>query len=229
MCSVEAGENFRHACVERVRVDRCWRFAHDRRAGHQRHVARHLDVNRPRFAQAAREHARDVGRRARGVVESRLVAGNLAVNLQLRVEAFRLVMQQQSARRFAAPRSARDHHQRRFFGVRAGNRVDHIERTRAIGDGCHAGRARNARRRIGREADGGLVAQRVQGQNRGLLDHLEKRQYEIAGDAEDLARAVIYQCMEKRLGKIHGETMSSLSPDIVRCDACAALRWINWT
>src|SRR5262249_39152272 len=53
---------------------------------------------------------------------------------------------------------------------------------------------------IGREADGGLVAQRVVRQDRAVLDDLEERQHEIARDAEELARAVGLQGVEERGG-----------------------------
>ena len=45
----------------------------------------------------------------------------------------------------------------------------------------------------------GLVGQRVQRQDAGLLDDAEERQREVAGNAEDLARAVILQGVQQRI------------------------------
>jgi len=55
-----------------------------------------------------------------------------------------------------------------------------------------------ARRRIRGEAHRRLMAQRVAGQNAAFLDHLEERQHEVAGDAENFARAVVFQAVQQR-------------------------------
>ena len=60
-------------------------------------VARQLEVDGPRLLEAAAQHAGDLLRRLPGIVEQRLVAGDLAINRELRIEALDLVVQQQPA------------------------------------------------------------------------------------------------------------------------------------
>ena len=76
----------------------------------------------------------------RGIVEARLVTGDLAVDLVLRVERLYLVVQEQPPTGFGSARCARDHNYRRFLGVGGGHSVDHVERARAVGDGGHTRR-----------------------------------------------------------------------------------------
>jgi hypothetical protein len=134
----QARQDLGHAGGQRLGVDRRRRFAHDRRAGQIHHVARNLDVDRLRTAPAVRQHARDVGRRARRVVEPDLVAGDFAEHPELRIQRLGLMVQQQAGARLALARSAREHHQRRLLGIGGGDRIDHVERPGAVSHGRDA-------------------------------------------------------------------------------------------
>ena len=188
----------------RLGIDRRRLGRDDRGAVDARHVARDLDVDRPRVLAAAPQHARDGGRRRGRVVEPGLVAGDLLVDARLAGEGLRLVVQEEAALRLGRTRPARDHDQRRLLGVGPGDRVDHVERARPVGDGRDAELLAVAAGGVGREADGGLVAERVERQRAVVLDDPEERQREVAGDAEDLLGPVVLQRLEQGLAEPHG-------------------------
>ena len=190
---------------ERLGIDRRRSQRRHGSARHRHHVARDLDVHRPRMFQAVAEHARDVGRRTLGVVEADAVAGDLLEDAELRIERLRLMVQQQAGTRLALARPARDHYQRRLLGIGRRHRVDHVQRPGAVGHRRNAQRAIDARRGIGREADPGLVRERVQRQDLRLFDDAEVRQREVAGNAEDLAGAVGLEGMQQGFGEVHGQ------------------------
>jgi len=77
-----------------------------RRAGLEDHVARQFEIHGTRLRQAGMQHAGDLARRARRVVQRRLVAGDLAIDRELRIEALDLVVQQQAAAALALARRA---------------------------------------------------------------------------------------------------------------------------
>ncbi len=169
-------------------------------------IARELDIDRQRLLQRAAQHAGDLRRRRRRIVEHGLVAGDLAVDGKLGVDGARLVVQQEAGGPLLRARRASDHHHRRALRVSAGDRVDQVEGAGAIGDDGDAEALVVARGGIGREADRRLVAERVARQDFRFLDDLVERQHEIAGDAEDLPGAVVLQALQKRGGKRgHGE------------------------
>ena len=174
-----------------------------RLAGLRRHVARNLQVHRARARQRGIEHAGDQRRCALRVVEPGAVDGQLLEQPPLRIERLHLVVQQQAAGRLVRRRRARQHHQRHAFGIGASHRVDQVEGTGAIGHGGHAQTAARARRGVGREADAGLVRQRVQRQQRRALDLAEQRQREVAGDAEDFGGAACLQRLQQAFGEVH--------------------------
>ncbi len=176
-----------------LRIERVFRLRDHPAARSEDHVARELEVDGPRVLETAAQHARDLTGRVGRIVEQGLVAGDLAIDRKLRVGPLHLVVQRQAAARLAAARRTRDHHQRRFLGVGRRDRVDHVERTGAVGDDRHAWRAADTCRRVRRESDRGLVAQRVQRQQPRLFDDLEERQHEVAWDAEHLPGAVLLQ------------------------------------
>ncbi len=93
---------------------------------------------------------------------------------------------------------AGDHHDRRALGIGAGDGIDQVERAGAESDHGDAEAAVVARRRVGREADARLVAQRVVRENPALLDDLEERQHEIARNPEDFAGAVVLEALQQR-------------------------------
>jgi hypothetical protein len=88
---------------------------------------------------------------------------------------------------------ARDHDHRRSLGIGARDRIDDVERTRAIGHDGNADAAVKARRCVRRKTHGRLMTQFVMRQDARLLDGLVERQHEIAGDAEDFAGAMRLQ------------------------------------
>jgi hypothetical protein len=62
------------------------------------------------------------------------------------------------------------------------------------------------RRSIRGEAHCRLVAERVEGQDRALLRHLEESEGKIPGDAEDLPGPIGTQSLEHGLGELHQRT-----------------------
>ena len=137
----------------------------------------------------------------RTLVEHGLVAGDLAEDGELAVHRARLMMQQKTARALARARRAGDDHDRRALGIGACDRVDEIERTRAVGHDSNADAAMIARGSVGSEADARLMAQLEMRQDAALFNHFVKRQNEITGNAENLFRAVILQSVQQSGGQ----------------------------
>ena len=135
----------------------------------------------------------DFGRRGGGIIEHGLGAGHLGHDQELAVEALHLMMQAEPHVPLGSPRRPRNHHQRRFFRVRRGHGVDHVEGARPIGDGGHPEGAAIAPGGIGGKPDARLMAQGMERQDIGLLDGAEERQGEIAGDAEDFTGAIVFE------------------------------------
>ena len=129
------------------------------------HVPGQFDVDRPRPLAATAQYAGDIGGRPGRIVEHRLVAGDLGVDTELGVQRLALVMEEQTAARLRRAGGGGNHHQRAFLGIGPGHRVDHVEGAGAIGDGGNPEGTVEARRGVRREADGGFVADRVQGQD----------------------------------------------------------------
>jgi hypothetical protein len=118
------------------------------------------------------------------------------------------MVEEKSAGALARAGRARDRHHRRTLGIGAGDRVDEIEGAGPIGDDGDPEAAVEARRRVGGEADRGLVAERVMGKDAAVLDDLEERQHEIAGYPEDLAGAVVLEALQQYAGERgHGATL----------------------
>ena len=113
------------------------------------------------------------------------------------------MVKQQAAACLALARCARDHDHRRLLGECGRDRVHHVERAGAVGDRGDAEAAMRARSGVSGEADGRLVAERVQRQPAGFLDLGEQREREVAGDAEYLVCAVCGERGEQRLGDVH--------------------------
>jgi hypothetical protein len=99
-------------------------------------------------------------------------------------------------------------------------RIDHVQRARAVGDGRHAQAAVDARRGVGREAHAGLVRQRVQRQDLRLFDDAEVGQGEVAGNAKDLARAMVFERVQQGFGEVHAGQLRFIR----QCGHCAAHR-----
>ena len=109
------------------------------------------------------------------------------------------------------PRRAGDDHDRRAFGIGAGDRIHEIERPGAPGrDGNGDGRVEPCRR-IGRETDRRFVAERVERQRAAFLDQLEERQDEVAGNAKDFLSALIAQSVKQGTAKCgHGRSLKTI-------------------
>ena len=160
-CAGDSRQDLVDTGGERVAVDGLVGEPRHRFAGRAHHVARQLDVHGARFGEAAAQDAGDLGRRALRIVESRLVAGDLAKDPQLRIERLRLMVQEQARARLALAGRAGNDDDRRFLRVGPGHRVDEVERARPVSDGRDAQRAVHSRRGIGGEADRRLVGERV--------------------------------------------------------------------
>jgi hypothetical protein len=196
-----AQRDFVGAFRERLGVDRAFGQAWLRVNLRRDHVARHFDIDRERALDRGAQHAIDLAGRARRIGEEGLVAGHLAIDRGLAVDRARLMVQQEAAHALARARRAGYDDHRRALRIRAGDRIDEVERTRPIGCDRDAEPQMIARRRIGGEADGRLMAQGEVRENPALLDHLVERQHEVARNAEYLARAMLLQARKQRLGK----------------------------
>ena len=194
-------EDFIGTFGERARVRRPRRQRHDGLDFGCDHVAGKFEIDRQRHLAGAAQHARDQRRRGSGIGQHRLVAGDLPEHGELRVDSARLVMQQEAAGALARTRRARNHDNRRAFRIGARDGIDQIERAGAIGHHGDAETAMVARRGVRREAHRRLMAQREVRQDVAFLDDLEQRQHEVAGNAEYLVGAVIFQGLEQSGGK----------------------------
>ena len=157
-------EDFIDTGIKCIFVDGRLGFTSDGRARLGDHVARDFDIDRLGMAQAACQGACDVRRGAGCVVELDLLAGDFLEHLELRIECSGLMVQEQPGARFALARPAGENDQRRFFGIRRGNGVDHVQRAGAIGDGGDAQPHVGTRRSIGSKADGRFVRQGIERQ-----------------------------------------------------------------
>jgi hypothetical protein len=113
------------------------------------------------------------------------------------------MVQLQETPAFVQAGRAGDHHQRHLLGVCGGDGVQHVERARAVGHERGGRRRGDARGRVRREADGGLVAQRVQRQLAPRPGRLEQRQRKVARNAEQLLHAVIGQALQQCFRELH--------------------------
>ena len=195
----------------RVRVGRGGCVGGHRAAGDTHHVARQLDIDRPRLVDGGGQHARDLARGGGRVGKPRLGAGDLLVDPELGLERAALVVQQQAGAALRRTGRTRDHHHRRFLGERTADGVYQVERAGTVGDRGHADRAAKPAGRIRREADSRLMAQSVERQDAALLHHLEEGQREIAGDAEHLPGPVVAEPMEQRLRDVHRPSLRRIA------------------
>jgi hypothetical protein len=120
-------------------------------------------------------------------------------------------MQQEARDALARAGRARDHHDGRSLGIGARDGVDEVEGTGAIGDDGNAQAAVIARGGICRESHRRLMAQGDIRQDAALLDHLEQRQHEISGDAEDLACTMISERGEQGMRKGRHQELLTVS------------------
>ncbi len=197
---------------ERLRVGRARRQRHDRLARGPDQVARQLDIDGQRVVPRRAQHARDLARRAHRVAEHGLIAGDLLEDAGLRVERAAHVVQPPARRALGNARRARHHDDRHPLRVAARDRVHEIERPRAPGRDRDREAAPEPRCRVRREADGRLVAQRVERQRPALLHDLEERQHEIARDAEDLARPMLAQRIQQGAAERRAHATARAAP-----------------
>ncbi len=212
----QPGQHFRRAGGHGLFVAGRGRVRGHRAAGHGGHVARNLQVHRARMLKTIAQHPPDDGGRGGRVVQDALVAGDLLIHAELRAHGLHLMVQQEAARPLRRARRAGQNHQRRLFREGLGHGVQHVDGPGPVGDGGHAEPPADACGGVGREAEARLVGQGDQRQDAGLLDDLEIRQREVAGDAPDLARAAFLQGVQQCFGDVH-----ACLPDM-RCPAPVA-------
>jgi hypothetical protein len=169
----------------------------------EHHVTRDLEVHGP--LEFACNVNRAMDRRGGGmrVVDNRSPFGDFLVDLVLRLERLHLVMHEQAGPALELPRAPRDDYHRRFLGIRAGNRVNHVQTARAVGDEADPEPVRYARCAIGRKADCGLVTERHETEAPIVLQRVVQVQNEVSRDAEDLVDSVRVQPVEEELMKFH--------------------------
>ena len=107
-------------------------------------------------------------------------------------------------------RPACDDDERRFLGVGARDRVEQVQPAGAVGDDAHAEAVGDARGAVGREADGGLVAQRDELEPPVLRQRFVQVEHKIAGNAEDVPNALCVDLVEENLMELHSEDYRTL-------------------
>ena len=137
------------------------------------------------------------------VVDDGAPFDDFLIDLELRFERFHFVVHEQAGLALELAGAARDDNQRRFLGVRAGDRVDHVQPARAIGDETDAEAVGDACGAVGGEPDGGLVAEGDESKPGVVLQRVVQIEHEVAGNAENLLHARGVQLVEEKLMQLH--------------------------
>ena len=158
-------------------------------------VSRQLEIDRPLVANRRLEHPVDLAERRFRPIQHRPGPRDLLKHLELRLEAFDLVVQQRVVRPLGHPRRAPQNDHRRLLGIGAGDAVARGEPSDTI---SHADAAQpvNPRVRIGREARVVFPGHADQ-LDRAFIDQLVKREDVIARDAEDMLDAQCPQALDQ--------------------------------
>ena len=90
------------------------------------------------------------------------------------MELLGLVVHQQAGGLVRHPRTTGYDDDRRFFRVRRGNGIDHVERPGPVGNRRYRGFGMKARRGIGGKPHCRLMAQSIQRQDAAFFDYLEQ-------------------------------------------------------
>jgi len=164
-------------------------------------VVRDLDVNRAFMAQTCLDAPNNLGSSALLIEENGARNGDFVVNTALCFERFDLVMQQRILFPIFPPGSAAHDDNRRFLGVRTGDRIQNIQSAYAV---SHANQTDpvNARIGVGRKTSGGLVRHSDALDFR-FLEPCKCRQSKIARNAETVANTPAVKVFEKKLPQRH--------------------------
>ena len=112
-------------------------------------------------------------------------------DLELRAEVPHPVVQQRIVDPLAQPGRAADHHHRRLLGVGPGDRIAEAQPADAI---RHADRPDAVDAGVGVGGEPGAVfARAADHADRALFQHAVEREHVVAGNAEDVANAVVLQ------------------------------------
>lgn len=128
--------------------------------------------------------------------------GDFVVNAALGIESFDLVMKKRIFLPVFPAGGATDNHDGRFFGIGAGDGVENVKSTDAIGDTDQAD-AVQARISIGGEASAGLVGHRNVF-DLGFFEPRECGESEIARNAKAVTDAAAVEVFEEELTQGHG-------------------------
>jgi len=208
--------------AQSVLIHRHGRFGQHLGARHSDHVARDFDVHRLRVAQAACQHAGNVGWRARRVVQLHLVAGDFLEDLKLAVQRLGLWCSSRPERDSPLPGPPDSTTSGDFSANAAATEINHVQRTGTVSDGGHAQTAVDAPRSICRKNHAGFVRHRVERQDFGFFDDAEVGQGKVAGMPK-ICRApcLLSACsscsvrfMGELLGKVRGLSWAGLGRGI---------------
>ena len=173
-----------------------------RDARHVHHVARELDVNGPLVSQRGVQHAVDFLKRGLRIAQDGRGDGELFEDFFLRVKLAHLVVEQRIFFAFLHPRRPADDDDRRFFGECLRRGVCNLQPTDAIRD---AHDAQTAQPRVGiRREPRALFVAGCDGFQLAVLQQVVKAEHIIAGDAEDIANAVLVQPVDEVLADGRG-------------------------
>ena len=98
---------------------------------------------------------------------------------------------------------AGQHDERRLFGVRARDGVDHVEAAGAVGYTADAEAPGHASRAVGGESHGWLMAQADQAETPIVFERFVEVEHKISGDPEDVPDTVVPQLVEEKLAEPH--------------------------
>ena len=159
------------------------------------HVARDLDVDRPLVAGAGGEHAIDFAEGGERIVQLGARTAELFEDVVLRAKVADHVVEQRIVHSLAQAGRAGDHDDGRLLGIGAGDRVAHAQAADAVGDAERA-HAVDAGVGVGGET-GAVFARAADGLDRALFEHRVEGQDVVAGNAEDVADAVVLQAADE--------------------------------
>ena len=165
------------------------------RRPHVDHVAGDLDVNWPFEAGAGGEYPVDFAESSERIVELGARATESLEDVVLCAKVSHHVVEQRIVNSLAQAGRTGDHHDGRLLGVSPGDRIANAQAADAVGDAERA-HAVDAGIGIGGES-GAVFAGAADGLDRALFEHRVERQHVVAGDAEDVADAVVLKAAEK--------------------------------
>jgi hypothetical protein len=167
------------------------------------HVAVDLEVAGAVLRPDLADHRVDVGGRGRRVREHARLAGELAVDAELRIDVLCLMVDERADLPFLVRRSAADDEDRHALGERAGDRVHHVVAARPVGDADDAEPPGRARVAVGCEADAGLVREGDDLEPARAPEAKKEPHHEIARDAEQMRDADLAEVGDQKVAEVH--------------------------